>query len=53
LFNTVNVVFEGLKQTAHLHVLNELQREFDRSQKIFIKDQRRRYPGKEPMHEKF
>jgi abortive infection bacteriophage resistance protein len=44
LFDTVNVVIEEIKQTAHLHVLNELQREFERSQEIFIKDQRRRYP---------
>jgi abortive infection bacteriophage resistance protein len=40
LFNT-----EGVKQTAHFYVLNELQREFDRSQEIFIKDQRWRYLG--------
>jgi abortive infection bacteriophage resistance protein len=44
LFDTANIVIDGIKQTAHFHVLNELRKEFDRSQEIFIKDHRRRYP---------
>jgi abortive infection bacteriophage resistance protein len=45
LFDTSKITFNGVEQTAHLHVLNELQKEFDRSQEIFVKDHRRRYPG--------
>jgi abortive infection bacteriophage resistance protein len=44
LFDTTNITLNGLKQTAHLHVLNELQKEFGRSQEIFAKDHRYRYP---------
>lgn len=34
-------------KTIHLHTLDELQKEFKRSQEIFIKDQRFRYPGQD------
>jgi abortive infection bacteriophage resistance protein len=44
LFDAANIVIDGIKQTTNLHALNELQKEFDRSQEIFVKDHRRRYP---------
>jgi abortive infection bacteriophage resistance protein len=34
----------GSVRTIHAHTLEELQKDFDRSQEIFIKDQRRRFP---------
>jgi abortive infection bacteriophage resistance protein len=45
LFNRVTVNINGASKTAHLWVLNELQKEFARSQEIFIKDHQRRCPG--------
>ncbi|GHT68606.1 CAAX amino protease [Bacteroidia bacterium] len=33
--------------TVHQYVIGELQKEFDRSQEIFIKNQRSRYPGQD------
>jgi len=45
LFETAAINQNGITQTAHLFALDELQKEFNRSQEIFIKDQRFRYPG--------
>jgi abortive infection bacteriophage resistance protein len=45
LFETSTITINGATQTAHFFALGELQKEFDRSQEIFIKEQRRRYPG--------
>ncbi|MDR1120777.1 MAG: Abi family protein [Dysgonamonadaceae bacterium] len=45
LFNRVTVNINGTDKTVHLWVLNELQKEFARSQEIFIKDHQRRCPG--------
>jgi abortive infection bacteriophage resistance protein len=45
LFESSTVTINGATQTAHFFALGELQKEFDRSQEIFIKEQRRRYPG--------
>ncbi|MDR1119914.1 MAG: Abi family protein [Dysgonamonadaceae bacterium] len=45
LFNQVTVNINGVNKTVHLWVLDELQREFARSQELFIKDHQRRYPG--------
>jgi abortive infection bacteriophage resistance protein len=45
LFDVTNIAFNSVEQTAHLHILNELQKEFGRSQEIFAKDHCYRYPG--------
>lgn len=44
LFNSTNI--ENGK-TVYQNALEQLEKEFDRSQEIFIKDQRRRYPGQD------
>jgi abortive infection bacteriophage resistance protein len=38
---------DGTVKTIHQNTLDELQKEFNRSQEIFIKDQRYRYPGQD------
>jgi abortive infection bacteriophage resistance protein len=45
LFETALVTKNGIIQTTHFHTLKELQKEFERSQEIFIKTQQYRYPG--------
>jgi abortive infection bacteriophage resistance protein len=45
LFETIPKIKNGVSKTTHLHTLDELQKEFNRSQELFIKDQQRRYPG--------
>ncbi|MDR1895247.1 MAG: Abi family protein [Prevotellaceae bacterium] len=45
LFETTRKQKNGTAKITHLHTLDELQKEFDRSQEIFIKDHQRRYPG--------
>ena len=45
LFETALKQKKGVSKTTHLHTLDELQKEFDRSQELFIKDHQRRYPG--------
>ena len=45
LFNPVIKTYDGISKTVHNWVLNELQKEFNRSQEVFIKDQQQRYPG--------
>jgi len=45
LFETAPKTKNGVAKTTHLHTLDELQKEFNRSQELFIKDQQRRYPG--------
>lgn len=47
IFESSVIEIRGRSQTLHLHTLDELNKEFDRSQEIFIKDQRRRYPGQD------
>jgi abortive infection bacteriophage resistance protein len=44
-FNSATKPVNGINKTVHFHVLQELQKEFDRSQEIFIKDHQRLYPG--------
>jgi len=44
LFETAVITQNGVTRTAHLFALEELQKEFDRSQEIFVKDRRLRYP---------
>lgn len=48
LFDNSIKTIKGATKTLHQHTLSELQREFDRSQEIFIKDQRRCYPQSDP-----
>jgi abortive infection bacteriophage resistance protein len=45
LFETALKTKNGIAKTTHLHTLDELQKEFNRSQELFIKDHHRRYPG--------
>ncbi|MGV3540348.1 MAG: Abi family protein [Rufibacter sp.] len=45
LFNNTSITLrDGTVKTIHQHTIEELQKEFDRSQEIFIKDHRTRYP---------
>ena len=45
LFNAITQNINGISKTVHLWVLDELQKEFNRSQEIFVKDHQQRYPG--------
>ena len=45
LFDDKVHIYDGKSMTAHCKVLEELQKEFDRSQEDFIKDHKRNYPG--------
>ena len=45
IFDTATITQNGTSKAAHLFALDELQKEFNRSQEIFIKTQRMRYPG--------
>jgi abortive infection bacteriophage resistance protein len=45
LFNNVTKNINGITKTVHLWVLDELHKEFNRSQEPFINDHKRRYPG--------
>jgi abortive infection bacteriophage resistance protein len=47
LFETNTVVIGDVTKTIHKHTLDDLQKEFQRSQEIFIKDQRKRYPDQD------
>jgi len=44
LFDNTVIIQNGITSTTHLLALDELQKEFNRSQEIFIKNQRLRYP---------
>lgn len=43
--NTTITLYDGTVKTIHQNTIDELQKEFKRSQEIFIKDQRNRYPN--------
>jgi abortive infection bacteriophage resistance protein len=45
LFNPATYIIDGENRTAHHKVLEDLQKEFDRSQESFIKDHQNKYPG--------
>ena len=45
LFNNITQNKDGEIKTVHLWVLDDMQKEFNRSQEIFVKDHQRRYPG--------
>ena len=45
LFNNITQNIHGVNKTVHLWVLDELQKEFERSQELFIKDHQHRYPN--------
>ncbi len=45
LFVSQNSTYNGVIKTIHLHTIDELKKEFSRSQEIFIKDHRNRYPN--------
>ena len=44
---TTNTLPNGTVKTIHQNTLDELQKEFNRSQEIFIKDHRNRYPNQD------
>lgn len=44
LFQSTTITLNGVIKTIHQYTLEELQKEFNRSQEIFIKDHRNRYP---------
>lgn len=43
--DTTIKLLDGTENTIHQNTLNELKKEFNRSQEIFIKDHRKRYPN--------
>ena len=45
LFDSTIHVYDGKNMTAHGKVLEDLQKEFNRSQEIFVKDHQRLHPG--------
>lgn len=45
LFQNSTLTFNGITKTVHQYTLEELQKEFNRSQEVFIKDHRSRYPN--------
>lgn len=47
IFDTGTITQRGITKTPHIVALEELQKEFNRSQEIFIKNQRQRYPGQD------
>lgn len=47
LFETNTTTVGNVTKTIYQHTLDELQKEFSRSQEIFIKDQRNRYPNQD------
>ena len=47
LFNSKTVINNGITKLIHQYIIEELKKEFSRSQEIFIKDHRFRYPGKD------
>jgi abortive infection bacteriophage resistance protein len=47
LFESQNSTIAGVTKTIHLHTVDELRKEFNRSQEIFIKDHRDRYPNQD------
>jgi abortive infection bacteriophage resistance protein len=48
LFETVLHTKDGVTKTTHLHTLDELQKEYNRSQEIFVINQQKKYPGQSP-----
>lgn len=47
LFNSSTITVNGVTKTVHQNTIEELQKEFNRSQEIFIKDHRYRYPNQD------
>ena len=47
LFESTAITVSGVTKTLHQNILEELQKEISRSQEIFIKDHRRRYPNQD------
>ena len=47
LFENTSIVVNGITKTLYQNTLEELERELNRSQEIFIKDHRRRYPNQD------
>ena len=45
LFESNPKMKNGITQTTHLHTLDDLQTEFNRSQEIFIRNHQQHYPG--------
>lgn len=43
-----NTITNNTATTLHQNIITELQKEFNRSQEIFIKDQRTRFPNQDP-----
>jgi abortive infection bacteriophage resistance protein len=45
LFETIPKIKNGAAKTTHFHTLDDLYKEFDRSQEIFVRNHQQRYPG--------
>lgn len=48
LFSSNTISKSGISQTIHQFTIDDLQKEFERSKEVFVKDHRSRYPGKDP-----
>lgn len=47
LFISQNLTINGATKTMHLYTIEDLRKEFNRSQEIFVKDHRKRYPNQD------
>ncbi len=47
IFENTTYTINGITKTIHLHTLDELKKEFNRSQETFIKDHRTRFPNQD------
>ncbi|MFY8020916.1 MAG: Abi family protein [Bacteroidia bacterium] len=45
IFEDTSHTINGIRKSIHLHTLDELKKEFNRSQEVFIKDHRNRFPN--------
>jgi abortive infection bacteriophage resistance protein len=48
LFDSHTKTFNGNTQTLHQHTIQDLKKEFNRSNEIFIKSHKRKHPGVDP-----
>jgi abortive infection bacteriophage resistance protein len=47
LFDRKTITYNNQTKTQHLHTLDELKKEFNRSKEIFVVDHKNRYPGQD------
>lgn len=47
LFDSKTFTYNGFTKTLHLHTIDDLKKEFNRSREIFVQDHQNRYPGQD------